>query len=212
MGRSVDSASILWGVCFEPRVSIPVETDEQTTCVQWVMGSATLTFKMWTWYYTQSYRITGPSVYVWIGCRLTMWYLMLFPDTLTRRRFKSTYTFLTVFCFNSLSIFFFACFFFYYYRSIFLHLTNTFCQKRLCLIGPCIWWVHFPRSVLFCQPHQQLFTDSMKEIFKHSVYCMQICATIWDSTTVLYYDSESMEFSVPQCCNYVSQCGLAVWH
>ena len=23
-----------------------------------------------------------------------------------------------------------------------------------------LWWVHFPRSVLFCQPHQQLFTHS----------------------------------------------------
>jgi len=34
---------------------------------------------------------------------------------------------------------------------IFLHLTKTFCRKRLCLIVPCISsyrWVQFPRSVL----------------------------------------------------------------
>ena len=37
------------------------------------------------------------------------------------------------------------------------------------LVFPCFFvfrciqyrWVHFPRSVLFCQPHQQLFTHSM---------------------------------------------------
>ena len=65
--------------------------------------------------------------------------------------------------------------------SIFLHLTKTLCRKRLCLIVPylltsdedfmskalvfvsCVSsyrWVHFPRAVLFCQPHQQLFTHT----------------------------------------------------
>ena len=37
---------------------------------------------------------------------------------------------------------------------------------RLRFIVPCVYrhnygWVHFPRSVLFCQPHQQLFTHTL---------------------------------------------------
>ena len=46
----------------------------------------------------------------------------------------------------------------------FLHPTKTVCRKRLCLIVLCVSsyrWVHFPRSVLFCKPQQQLFTHSL---------------------------------------------------
>ena len=107
-----------------------------------------------------------------------MWYLMLFPDTLTRRRFKSTYTFLTFFCFNSLSIFFFASFFFY---------MSSYARRRLSVESACVYLFLVFRRIgkyisldLFCQRHQQLLTHSMKEMFKHNVYCMQICATIWD--------------------------------
>ena len=50
-------------------------------------------------------------------------------------------------------------------RSLsFLHLTKTSCRKRLCFLVPCgssYRRVHFSRAVLFCQPHQQLFTHSM---------------------------------------------------
>ena len=62
-----------------------------------------------------------------------------------------------------LSVFFFASFFFYCCLSIFLHLMKKFfCRKRLFFIFPRVSsyrWVHFPRYVLFCQPHQQLFTN-----------------------------------------------------
>ena len=60
--------------------------------------------------------------------------------------------------------FFFFTSFFYYFLSIFLHPTKTLCQKHLCFIVPCVWsyrWVHFSRTVLFCQPHQHLFTHSL---------------------------------------------------
>ena len=39
---------------------------------------------------------------------------------------------LTLFYFNSLSIFFFAFFFFYYFLSLFIHQAKTMCQKHLC--------------------------------------------------------------------------------
>ena len=71
----------------------------------------------------------------------------------------------SAFDFNSLSIFFFTSFVFYHFLSIFLHLTKTLCWKSLCSI--ILWvslyrWVHFSRAVLFCQPHQQLFTQSLQ--------------------------------------------------
>ena len=46
--------------------------------------------------------------------------------------------------------------------------TTPFCRKRLCFTVPCVSsyrWVHFLGSVLFCQPHQQLFTHT-SEPFK----------------------------------------------
>ena len=52
---------------------------------------------------------------------------------------------------NFLSIFF-TSFFFYYFLSLFLHPVKTLCQKRLCLIVPCVLsyrWVHFSRAILF---------------------------------------------------------------
>ena len=64
---------------------------------------------------------------------------------------KSTYAFLTLFYFNSLSIFSFTSFFFYYFLSLFVHPTKTRCRKRLCLIVLCVSlysWVHFSRAVL----------------------------------------------------------------
>ena len=47
--------------------------------------------------------------------------------------------------------------------STYLHPTKTLCRKRLCLTVLCVssyMWVHFSGAVLFCQPHQQLFTHS----------------------------------------------------
>ena len=64
---------------------------------------------------------------------------------------------------NFLSFLFFTSFFFCC-LFIFLHPKKTiFVESVYALLFPCFssyWWVHFPRSVLFCQPHQQLFTDS----------------------------------------------------
>ena len=47
--------------------------------------------------------------------------------------------------------------------------TTIFVKRAHVLLFPCVssrWWVHLPRAVLFCQPHQQLFTHSLlpKEI------------------------------------------------
>ena len=81
---------------------------------------------------------------------------------------------------------------------------KTLCRKRVCLIVPCVSsyrWVHFSRSVLFCQPHQQLFTH-----FKHSwmwktcvCVCVCVCACVrlrtcvsvweWVITTTAVMDS-----------------------
>ena len=63
----------------------------------------------------------------------------------------------------------FASFFCLLSLSIFLHPKKTIFVKSACvLLFPCVslhWWVHFPRSVLFCQPHQQLFTHSSGNSF-----------------------------------------------
>ena len=45
-----------------------------------------------------------------------------------------------------------------------LRQVKPLCRKRLCLIVPCVSSyrrVQFSRAVLFCQPHQQLFTHSL---------------------------------------------------
>ena len=64
-----------------------------------------------------------------------------------------------------LSVQFFASFFFCC-LSLFLHPKKTIFVESMCvLLFSCAsshWWVHFPRPVLFCQPHQQLFTHSLK--------------------------------------------------
>ena len=53
--------------------------------------------------------------------------------------------------------------------SSFVVCQSSFTWRRQIIKSTCIllftcillyWWVHFPRSVLFCQPYQQLFTHS----------------------------------------------------
>ena len=52
--------------------------------------------------------------------------------------------------------------------SLFLHPRKTFFAESTCaLLFACVsshWWIHFPGSVLFCQPHQQLFTLNSKQL------------------------------------------------
>ena len=59
------------------------------------------------------------------------------------------------------------------------HLTKAiFCRKRLCFTVPCVpsyRRVHFPRPVLFCQPHQQLFTHSLPVFLDSSFKTLQSC-------------------------------------
>ena len=50
--------------------------------------------------------------------------------------------------------------------------NNFVVESTHVLLFPCVsshWWVHFPRSVLFCQPHQQLFTIFLKYLEKRNV-------------------------------------------
>ena len=92
--------------------------------------------------------------------------------------FKSTYTVITfvLFCFTStpclssslLPSFIIICYYDYYYYDYYLSSytwQRQFSVESFCVsfIVPCISsyrWVHFPRSVLFCQPHQLFFTHS----------------------------------------------------
>ena len=68
------------------------------------------------------------------------------------------------------------------------------CWKRLCLIVPCVSsmrWVHFSRAVLFCQPHQQLFT--------HATACNNQASIWWPHSITLNSGfREPVLCSVPQ--------------
>ena len=95
-------------------------------------------------------------IITWVGCALPNFHH--FDDIL------NLFPFLTVFYFNSLSVFFFTSFF-YYFLSLFLGPMKTVLKVLVFLIIPCVSsyrLVHFSRAVLFCQPHQQLFTHSLR--------------------------------------------------
>ena len=81
-----------------------------------------------------------------------------------RRKLRSGQT-TDFFYSSSLSVHFFASSFFCC-LFLFLHPKKTVFVKSMCvLLRPCVpshWWVRFPRPVLFCQPHQQPFTRSLK--------------------------------------------------
>ena len=47
------------------------------------------------------------------------------------------------------------------HKETIVHEEDTFCRKRSCsIVFRCIGESIFPKSVLFCQPHQQLLTHS----------------------------------------------------
>ena len=85
-------------------------------------------------------------------------------DNKRRRKLRSGQT-TDFFYSSSLSVHFFASSFFCC-LFLFLHPKKTVFVKSMCvLLRPCVpshWWVRFPRPVLFCQPHQQPFTRSLK--------------------------------------------------
>ena len=78
---------------------------------------------------------------------------MLFIIFIIWWRFKSTFTFLTLFYFSSLRIFFFTSFFFYYFSVSLLTPDEDSVSKALVfLIVPRVSsyrWVHFSRAVLW---------------------------------------------------------------
>ena len=58
--------------------------------------------------------------------------------------------------------------------------VRRLCWKHLCLIVPCVSsyrWVLFSRAILFCQPHQQLFTHSLLlfVLLLLLLYCPAVC-------------------------------------
>ena len=86
-----------------------------------------------------------------------------FDDVILNLHIDYSDTLLTFFVFQLLVYLPLASFFFYYYLSVILHLMKAFRRKHLCLIVPCVSSYrseHFPRSVVFCQLHQPLFTYS----------------------------------------------------
>ena len=91
---------------------------------------------------------------------------MYSPIQRNKEQLKNTW-FLTLFYINSLSIFFSLRPFSF---IIFCLLTPDEdcwkCLRLIFLVFHCIsWWVHFSRTVLFCHPHQQLFTHSWYGLF-----------------------------------------------
>ena len=90
-----------------------------------------------------------------------------------KQRRGQTRSIVTFYISSFLSVLFFVSIFCLFF--VFMHPKKTvFVESTCALLFPCIsshchWWVHFPTSVPFCQPHQQLFTHPLGWVVLHTV-------------------------------------------